>query len=114
MTPAAATVLGLVLIAVGIPMIRNWMPRIGIEWLFMRLLALNQDVWDESHRRSGWDFVMLGAGLIALALWIARTGVDSSSARDFLRASVVISLVVVGVRSLIVTYQLARERDTIL
>ena len=95
-------------------MIRNWVPRTGIDGLLMRELALSEDVWDESHRRSGWDFVMLGAGLIALALWIAGAGLDSSSARDFLRASVVIALVILGIRSLIVTFQLARESDTIL
>lgn len=113
MTPAAAIVLGFVLILLGIPMIRAWVPRAGFDWMPMAGLTLSDKAWYESHRRSGWDFVMIGAILIALAMWIGAPG-WRGSVRDFLGVSVVVALVIAGIRSLVFTLRLSQERDTVL
>ena len=114
MTPESAVALGFLLIVAGIPMIRNWVPRTAFDQLLMPGLAMTDKAWYESHRRSGWDFVMLGAGLIALAVWIARAGGAPAVVRDFLGVSVVIALLIAALRSVIVTFRLAREHDPIL
>jgi hypothetical protein len=108
-TPDAAVVLGFLLIVLGIPMIRNWVPRTVFDHVVMRGLSVSDEAWDESHRRSGWDFVMLGAAIVAVASWMARAGGSAADARDFLGVSIVIALLIVGVRSLIVTLRLAGE-----
>jgi hypothetical protein len=113
-TPSAAIALGFALIALGIPMILKWVPRAGFDWISIPGLSLSDDAWYESHRRSGWDFVMIGAGVIALSLWMRGGGEIPAGARDFLGVSIVLALVIAGVRSVIFTCRLGRERDTIL
>lgn len=116
MTPEAVVALGFVLILLGIPMIRKWLPREGFDWLMLPGLAISDEAWYESHRRSGWDFVLAGAGVIVLALWTAwASGGEgvTPGVRDFLGVSVLAALVIAGVRSVIVTFRLARERDTV-
>lgn len=112
MTPNAAVALGFVLILLGIPMIRKWVPRAGADWLPVPGLSMSDAAWYESHRRSGWDFVMIGAALIGLALWMSQA--LPAGRQDFLGVSLVIALVIAGVRSIIFTCRLARERDTAL
>ena len=111
-TPDAAVVLGFLLIVLGIPMICRWVPRTAFDYLLMRGLALSDEAWYESHRRSGWDFVMLGAGIIVLATWMARASAAPSSVRDYLGASIVIALLITGVRSVIVTIRLGQGLGT--
>ena len=111
MTPSATTLLGFVLIVFGIPMIRKWVPPLRIDVLPFPGLAMSDDVWYESHRRSGWELVILGVGLIFLATWSARWAAPSADIRDFLGVFAVVALIIAAVRSVAVTVRLAQERD---
>ncbi|MGE0705556.1 MAG: hypothetical protein AB7P22_16645, partial [Vicinamibacterales bacterium] len=93
MTPASAILLGCVLVVLGIPMIRQWVPRSRID-RWMPGLSVSDHVWYESHRHSGWDFVLMGIGLILLTMWIAPSPDASSDVRDFLGICTVVALLV--------------------
>ena len=99
------------LILAGIPMIRKWLPPFRFGALPLPGLAMSDEVWYESHRRSGWELVMLGAGLIVLAAWSAHAIPSSADARDFLGVFAVLALLVAAARSVTITFRLARERD---
>jgi hypothetical protein len=99
----------LVLIVLGIPMIRRQVPRIDV--MLMPHLAVTDDVWNESHRRSGWDFVIIGTGLIILAVWSARATGSTAEVREFLTIAAVTALLVAALRSMLLTSRLIRERD---
>jgi len=110
-TPSAAIVMGLVLIVLGIPMIRSWVPRVQLDWLLLPGLSVTDEVWYESHRRSGWDLVLLGFGLIVLATWLQLAAGAPAGVRDFLGVSLIVALLIAAFRSVIVTFRLAREHD---
>lgn len=108
MTPASAIVLGCVLVLLGIPMIRKWVPRSPID-RWVPDLSVSDRVWYESHRHSGWDFVLMGVGLILLTVWVAPSPDAPSDVRDFLGICTIVALMVAGLKSILVTMRLARE-----
>jgi hypothetical protein len=110
-TPSVTTLLGFVLIVFGIPMIRKWVPPLRIDALPLPGLAMSDEVWYESHRRSGWELVILGVGLIGLAMWSAHSAAASADVRDFLGVFSVVALITAAVRSVAVTVRLMHERD---
>jgi hypothetical protein len=111
-TPAAAIAIGLALVLLGIPMILHWIPRVRIHHRWLPGLSVSDDVWYESHRRSGWDFVLMGVGLIFLTVWIAPSPEPSAAVRDFLGVSTIVGLMVAAVRSVVVTLRLSRDEDS--
>jgi len=109
-TPVSAIVLGCVLVLLGIPMIGKWVPRTRID-RWVPGFSVSDHVWYESHRHAGWDFVLMGTGLILLTVLIAPSPDASRDVRDFLGMCTVVALLVAGLKSILVTMLLVRDED---
>jgi uncharacterized membrane protein len=103
---------GLLTIALAIPMALRKVPPNGLYGLRVRATMADESVWYEANARSGRDLIVVGSLFVVVSVVLSRLGLSETTYSSVCGAVLGIALVVAALRGWLLAEKLLRGRPS--
>jgi uncharacterized membrane protein len=103
---------GLLTIAMAIPMVLRKVPPNGLYGLRVRATIADPVVWYEANARSGRELILVGTAFVCLSVVLSRLGLSEAAYSTACGVFLVVTLVVVAIRGWLLAERLLRDRPS--